>query len=175
MLSTIDVQRGTSSPALSRRRNQRVDEQLVSNAREYVKKVEGELQKIRDGILALMDKKLIRSPNTDESKAFYYKMKSDYCRYLAQFATDETKSKFGEDTCAAYAEATEIAEKDLIMSYPVLLATALSSSVFQSEVLQNPDDVASGMHVGKNDLDDVSVVVQKQIPMVPEYQNVAVY
>ena len=50
-------------------------EQLVSHAREYVAKVEGELQKIRDGILALMDKKLIPSPSTDESKAFYFKMK----------------------------------------------------------------------------------------------------
>ena len=46
-----------------------------SHAREYVAKVEGELQKIRDGILALMDKKLIPSPSTDESKTFYYKMK----------------------------------------------------------------------------------------------------
>ena len=34
-------------------------EQLASHAREYVAKVEGELQKIRDGILALIDQKLI--------------------------------------------------------------------------------------------------------------------
>ena len=39
-------------------------EQLVSHAREYVAKVEGELQKIRDGILSFMDKKLIPSPST---------------------------------------------------------------------------------------------------------------
>ena len=32
---------------------------LTSYSREYVAKVEGELQKIRDGILALMDKELI--------------------------------------------------------------------------------------------------------------------
>ena len=47
------------------------EEQLASYAREYVAKVEDELQKIREGVLALMDKKLIRSPSTDESKAFY--------------------------------------------------------------------------------------------------------
>ena len=34
-------------------------EQLASHAREYVAKVEGELQKIRDGILAFMDKNLV--------------------------------------------------------------------------------------------------------------------
>ena len=44
------------------------DEQLVSNAREYVEKVEGELQKIRDGILALMDKKLVPSASTGETE-----------------------------------------------------------------------------------------------------------
>ena len=45
-------------------------EQLTSNAREYVAKVEGELQKIRDGILALMDKHLISSANIVELQAF---------------------------------------------------------------------------------------------------------
>ena len=139
-------------------------EQLVLHAREYVATVEDELQKIRDDILALMDKELIPSPGTDELKVFYYKMKGDFYRHLAEVATGETKSKAGEDACVAYAEATKIAEKDLVVTHPVRLAMALSA-VFQSEVLQNPDDVAGGMHVGKNDLDDVSVVAQRQIPI----------
>ena len=37
--------------------------------------MEGELQKIRDGILAIMDKNLIPLASTDESKVLYYKMK----------------------------------------------------------------------------------------------------
>ena len=102
------------------------EEQLVLHAREHVAKVEGELQKIRDGILALMDKKLIPSPGTDESKVFYYKMKGDYHRYLAQFATGEAKSKAGEDACVAYAEVTKITEKDLVVTHPVRLAMALN-------------------------------------------------
>ena len=60
---------------------------------------------------------------------------------LPRFATSETKSKAGEDACAAYAEATKIAEKDLVVTHPVRLAMALSS------------------------LDDVSVVAQRQIPI----------
>ena len=92
------------------------EEQLASYAREYIAKVENELHKIREGVLALMDKKLVPSPCTDESKAFYYKMKSDYYRYLAEFATGKTRSKAGEDTCVAYAEATKIAENDLALS-----------------------------------------------------------
>ena len=86
-------------------------EPLASHAREYIAEVEGELQKIRDGILAIMDKNLIPLASTDETKVSYYRMKSDYYRYLAEFATGETKSK--EDACVAYAEATKIAEKDL--------------------------------------------------------------
>ena len=109
------------------------EEQLASYAREYVAKVEGELQKIRDGILALMDKELIPSPGTDEL-VLYYKMKSDYYRYLAEYATDVAKGKATEGTCAAYAEATKIAEKDLVVNHPVRLAMALSSVVAQRQI-----------------------------------------
>ena len=69
------------------------EEQLASYATEYIAKVENELRKIREGVLTLMDKKLIRSPSTDESKAFYYKMKSDYYRYLAEFAKGENSTQ----------------------------------------------------------------------------------
>merc|ERR1712136_540210 len=103
------------------------EEQLASYAREYIAKVENELHKIREGVLALMDKKLVPLPCTDESKAFYYKMKSDYYRYLAEFATGETKGKADEDARDAYAKATKIAEKDLVMTHPVRLAMARSS------------------------------------------------
>ena len=60
-----------------------------------------------------------------------HKMKGDYYRCLAEFATGETKSKAGEDACVACAEATMIAEKDLVVTHLVRLAMALSSSVFQ--------------------------------------------
>ena len=116
-------------------------EELVLHAMEYVARAEGELQKIRDGILVLMDKNLIPSPNTDELKMFYYKMKGDYYRHLAEVATGETKSKASEDACVAYAEAIKIAEKDMVMAHPIRLAMALSS------------------------LDEVSVVAQRQIPI----------
>ena len=127
--------------SVEQREKSKGEEHLASYAREYVAKVENELQKIHEGVFALTDKKLIRSPSTDDSKAFYYKMKSDYYRYLAEFATGETKSKAGEDACGACVEANKIAENDLAVTHPVRLAMALSS------------------------LDDVSVVAQRQIPM----------
>ena len=104
-----------------------------------------------------------------------HKMKGDFYRYLAEFATGETKSKAGEDACVACAEATKIAEKIMVMTHLVRLVMALSSYVFQYEVLQNPNDIAGGVHVGENDLDDVFVVTQKTDSHGPAYQNVAKY
>ena len=80
------------------------EEQLASYAREYIAKVENELQKIREGVLALMDKKLVPSPCTDESKAFYYKMKSDYHRYLAEQDTEAPKTSSRDRTLQRAAE-----------------------------------------------------------------------
>ena len=80
------------------------EEQLASYAREHIAKVENELQKIREGVLALMDKKLVPSPSTDESKAFYYKMKSDYHRYLAVQDTEVPKTSSRNRTLQRAAE-----------------------------------------------------------------------
>ena len=110
-------------------------EQLASHAREYIAEVERKLQKIRDGILALMDKNLIPSASTDESKVLYYKMKSDYYRYLAEWATGDAKGKAAEGACVAYAEATKTSEKDLVAIHPVRLAMAVSSVVAQRQIL----------------------------------------
>merc|ERR1711981_1495673 len=51
------------------------NEQQAGWAKEYCKKVEGELQKICDDILALMDANLIPKATSGESKVFYHKMK----------------------------------------------------------------------------------------------------
>ena len=129
-------------------------EELVLHAREHVAKVEGELQKIRDGILALMDKKLVPSAGTDETKVSYYRMKSDYYRFLAEFATGETRSKADEDARDAYAEATEIAEKDLAVTALITdVNTRLQAE--SSPQMQFIDKVV-----------DVAVVEQRQIPIV---------
>ena len=62
-LLAVDVQRWRVITSTEQKKKFKAEEQLVSHAREYVAKVEDELQKIRDGILALMDKELIPSPH----------------------------------------------------------------------------------------------------------------
>ena len=111
--------------------------------------MEDELQKIRDGILALMDKELIPSPGTDELKVFYITV------ILPRLQRARQRAKPAKMPVSLVRKPPRSQRKTWM---------ALSS-VFQSKVLQNPDDVAGGMHVGKNDLDDVSVVAQRQIPI----------
>jgi 14-3-3 protein epsilon len=116
------------------------NEENAKFAKEYCSKVETELEKICNTILGLLDKNLITTATTGESKVFYQKMKADYYRYIAEFKDGAEKSKAAENARAAYEEAHKVAEKDLAVTHPIRLGLALNYSVFQYEVLQNPDE-----------------------------------
>merc|ERR1712039_1111947 len=116
------------------------NQEQESFAGEYCKKVEAELQKICDTILGLLDSNLIPKASSGESKVFYQKMKADYYRYIAEFSNGDAKSKAAENARLAYDEAAKVAEKDLVVTHPIRLGLALNFSVFQYEVLQQPDE-----------------------------------
>merc|ERR1712059_152534 len=107
---------------------------------EYRQKVEEELDKICKAILDLLDKNLIPKSSNGESKVFYQKMKADYYRYIAEFSDGDKKSKAAESARESYQEAQKVAEKDLPVTHPIRLGLALNFSVFQYEVLNNPDE-----------------------------------
>jgi 14-3-3 protein epsilon len=109
-------------------------------AKEYCIKVEAELEKICNDILGVLDENLIPKATAGESKVFYQKMKADYYRYIAEFSEAQKKSEASESARAAYEEAQKVAEKDLAVTHPIRLGLALNYSVFQYEVLQNPDE-----------------------------------
>merc|ERR1712217_616769 len=116
------------------------NEEQAGFAKEYCRKVEGELQKICDTILGLLDGNLINKAANGESKVFYQKMKADYYRYIAEFTDGDKKSKAAESARQAYEEAQKVADKDLAVTHPIRLGLALNYSVFQYEVLNNPDE-----------------------------------
>merc|ERR1711957_736688 len=116
------------------------NEEQAKYAKEYCGKVESELQKICDTILGLLDSNLISKSSTGESKVFYQKMKADYYRYIAEFSQGEAKTLAAENARKAYADAQTVAEKDLAVTHPIRLGLALNYSVFQYEVLSNPDE-----------------------------------
>ena len=116
------------------------NEEQAKFAKEYCGKVEEELDKICNAILKVLDENLIAKASSGESKVFYQKMKADYYRYIAEFKDGDAKKAAAESARASYEEAQKVAEKDLAVTHPIRLGLALNYSVFQYEVLQNPDE-----------------------------------
>mmetsp|Transcript_9653 Transcript_9653/g.17397 ORF Transcript_9653/g.17397 Transcript_9653/m.17397 type:complete len:234 (+) Transcript_9653:72-773(+) len=106
---------------------------------EYRNKIEKELSNICKDILEILDKNLIPSAKTGESKVFYYKMKGDYHRYLAEFSSDSERKDSAQASLEAYKSATDIAVTDLPPTHPIRLGLALNFSVFYYEILNSPD------------------------------------
>merc|ERR1712060_425194 len=102
-------------------------------ASEYCTKVEGELDGICDTILGLLDGSLVGQASDGESKAYYY-------RYKAEYKSGADKEKASESARQAYQDAHNVAEKGLAVTHPIRLGLALNYSVFQYEVLGNPDE-----------------------------------
>merc|ERR1740121_2377817 len=116
------------------------NEENAKHAKEYCTKVEDELDKICKTVLDLLDSKLIGAAPNDESKVFYQKMKADYYRYIAEYKEGDAKTAAAENARQAYGEAQKVASTGLAVTHPIRLGLALNYSVFQYEVLQNPDE-----------------------------------
>merc|ERR1719163_629219 len=107
---------------------------------EYVGKVEKELDTICNTILTLLNGNLLEKASSDETKVFYHKMKADYYRYMAEFKDGDSKKQAAEDARKSYEEASQVAGTGLAVTHPIRLGLALNYSVFQYEVLGNPEE-----------------------------------
>merc|ERR1711934_965220 len=67
-------------------------------------------------------------------------MGADYYRYIAEYKDGEGKTNAANSAKGAYKAAQEVAEKDLAVTHPIRLGLALNFSVFQYEVLAEPDE-----------------------------------
>jgi len=107
--------------------------------KDYRSKVEKELAAICNDVLSVLDEHLIPFSTTGESKVFYYKMKGDYHRYIAEFATGNERKEAAENSLIAYKSSSEIAATDLPPTHPIRLGLALNFSVFYYEILNSAD------------------------------------
>merc|ERR1712196_489626 len=73
--------------------------------KEYKSKIEKDLDKFCYDILDVLDKFLISQNDDQESKVFYLKMKGDYHRYIAEYATGDHHSKASDSALSAFDEA----------------------------------------------------------------------
>ncbi|CAL1388979.1 unnamed protein product [Linum trigynum] len=125
--------------SIEQKEESRGNEDHVNMIRDYRTKIETELSNICDGILKLLDTRLIPSAAAGDSKVFYLKMKGDYHRYLAEFKTSAERKESAESTLTAYKSAQDIANTELAPTHPIRLGLALNFSVFYYEILNSPD------------------------------------
>jgi 14-3-3 protein epsilon len=123
----------------------------VSTIKEYRIKIEEELEKVCQDVLNVLDESLIPNAATGESKVFYHKMKGDYHRYLAEFASGEKRKVAATAAHEAYKSATDVAQTELTPTHPIRLGLALNFSVFYYEILNSPDRAC---HLAKQAFDD---------------------
>ncbi|KAJ4460949.1 putative 14-3-3 protein epsilon [Paratrimastix pyriformis] len=114
-------------------------------------KIETELSDICNDILKVLTTNLLPAAQTGDSKVFYYKMQGDYYRYLAEFASAQTRKEAAENALVAYRSASDIAVTDLPPTNPVRLGLALNFSVFYYEILNSPERAC---HLAKQAFDD---------------------
>ena len=79
---------------------------------------------------------LIKRAEKDEAIVFYYKMKGDFNRYIAEYSKGDLKKQFEDSGLKAYDEAIERVPKLQILN-PLHLRLFLNYSIFQYEILNN--------------------------------------
>ncbi|QKX62654.1 uncharacterized protein TRUGW13939_09815 [Talaromyces rugulosus] len=126
-------------------------EQHVTIIRDYRQKIETELEKVCQDVLDVLDESLIPKAESGESKVFYHKMKGDYHRYLAEFASGNKRKVAATAAHEAYKNATDVAQTELTPTHPIRLGLALNFSVFYYEILNSPDRAC---HLAKQAFDD---------------------
>ena len=118
---------------------------------EFKAKIEQELVEICNDILGIIEESLIVNSTSEEAKVFYFKMKGDYHRYLAEFQQGAARKASAASALDAYQAASGIASSDLPPTHPIRLGLALNFSVFYYEILNGPDRAC---HIAKQAFDD---------------------
>ncbi|XP_043723592.1 14-3-3-like protein GF14 iota [Telopea speciosissima] len=127
------------------------NEHNVKLIKVYRQTVEEELSKICNDILTIIDEHLIPSSGSGESTVFYYKMKGDYYRYLAEFKTEEDRKDVADQSLKGYEAAFATANTDLPPTHPIRLGLVLNFSVFYYEILNSPERAC---HLAKQAFDE---------------------
>lgn len=133
--------------------------QFLSLLKDYKTQIEKELDRICLEIIELLDTKLIASAeNSAQSQVFYLKMRGDYYRYIAEYATGEKHNQAAEKANDAYSKANEIASANLDTTNPIRLGLALNYSVYHYEVRS---DAKVACALAKQAFDDAIADIEK--------------
>ncbi|XP_027348684.1 14-3-3-like protein C isoform X2 [Abrus precatorius] len=107
----------------------------VKRIKEYRQKVESELSNICSDIMTVIDEHLIPSSSSGEPSVFFYKMKGDYYRYLAEFKSGDERKEAADNSMKAYQMASTTAEAELPPTHPIRLgACHLAKQAFDEAI-----------------------------------------
>ncbi|CAA2955071.1 14-3-3 protein 9-like isoform X2 [Olea europaea var. sylvestris] len=137
--------------SIEQKEESRGNELNAKRIKEYRQKVESELTNICSDIMTVIDEHLIPSCTAGESTVFYYKMKGDYYRYLAEFKAGNERKEVADQSLEAYETATTTAEAELPPTHPIRLGLALNFSVFYYEIMNSPERAC---HLAKQAFDE---------------------
>nr|XP_027200366.1 14-3-3 protein beta/alpha-1-like [Dermatophagoides pteronyssinus] len=112
---------------------------------EYQATIQKELMDLSNEVLKLLDDTILNDESKldAEARVFFWKMRGDYYRYLAEFPLKDQKQTIVQEADRAYRQATTIAEQELQSTNPVRLGLALNFSVFNFEILGNPREACN--------------------------------
>jgi len=130
---------------------QKGDDEKLPIIQSYKKSIEKELEEICSDILVIIKNDLIPNTESEEGKVFYFKMKGDYHRYLAEFQSGDARKESSAEALEAYTSASSVANQGLPPTHPIRLGLALNFSVFYYEIMNSPDRAC---HLAKLAFDD---------------------
>ena len=143
----VDAQRDICWINSSMEEKTDVSERGRQKAKKKRETAENYVRHICADVLGLVNNYLIPKATDPESKVFYYKMKGDYHRYLAEITIGDDKNANARDAQGAYQQGYDIAKAkigrwfisdQLQPTHPTRLAVALHFSGLYYEILNSP-------------------------------------
>ncbi len=125
--------------SIQKKENNKNNTENVTKVKNYKAAIEKEMTDICQDILDLLSETLIPNAQAGEGKVFFYKMKADYYRYIAEYSSGDKKNQAAQKALAAYNDAGVVAKETLSPTHPVKLGLSLNHSVFYYEIMQNPE------------------------------------
>ena len=125
--------------SIEKKENNKGNTSNVEKVKTYKTHIEEELTKVCQDILVLLEQHLVPGTQSEEAQVFFHKMKGDYYRYIAEYATAEKRNSAAQKALQAYQQAEDVASKSLQNTHPVKLGLALNFSVFYYEIMQAPE------------------------------------
>ena len=75
--------------SIQKKENHKGNQENVAKVKNYKNQIQTELSDICQDIFELLDEFLVPNAKSNEAKVFFSKMKADYLRYIAEFATSD--------------------------------------------------------------------------------------